>query len=285
MVNTNELTPLDKSTWCPGCGNFGILAAIKNAIVALGLEPHNVLIVGGIGCSAKDCQWVRTYGFHSLHGRPVPVATGARLANIKLNVIAVSGDGDGYGIGMGHFIHAMRRNINITYLVHNNQVYGLTTGQASPTTERGIITKSTPDGVIENPVDPLTLAISGGATFVARGYAGDPQHLSKIIAEGIAHKGFAVIDILQPCVTFNHHNTYEWYKQRVYKLEDEKHDVHDKKKAYDKAEEWGDKIPIGVFYKVNKPTLEDNLPQIKDKPLVEHDIMHIDISKSLKEFI
>lgn len=285
MVSADDFNVIDKPTWCPSCGNFFILTAIKNALASLNIEPHTVMIFGGIGCSGKDCQWVRSYGFHTLHGRPVPVATGARLANNKLHVIAVSGDGDGYGIGMGHFIHAMRRNINITYIVHNNQVYGLTTGQASPTTEKGIITKSTPNGVIEEPVDPLTLAITGGATYVARGYAGDVQHLSKLIADGIMHKGFALIDILQPCVTFNHHNTYDWYSKRVYRLEDEKHDYHDKKKAYAKAEEWGDRIPIGLFYKTSKPTLEDNIPTIKEKPLVEHDITNVDVSKSIKEFI
>jgi len=285
MVSTDELTTIEKPTWCPGCGNFSILAAIKNAISSLNLEPHKTILLGGIGCSAKDCQWVKIYGFHTLHGRPVAVAEGVKLANNRLNVIAASGDGDGYGIGIGHFIHAMRRNIDITYIVHNNQVYGLTTGQASPTSERGFITKSTPNGVIENPVDPLTLAITGGATYVARGYAGDVQHLSKLIADGIAHKGFAVIDILQPCVTFNRVNTYDWYNKRVYKLEDQKHDFKDKRRAYAKAEEWGDKIPIGLFYKAEKPTFEELIPQIKEKPLVEHDVRNIDISKTLREFV
>ena len=285
MANINELETIEKPTWCPGCGNYNILISLKNAISNLKLDPSNVALFTGIGCSGKDCQWIRLYGFHTLHGRPLAVAEGAKFANNKLTVIATGGDGDSYGIGMGHFIHAMRRNIDITYLVHDNQVYGLTTGQASPTSEKGFITKSTPFGVIDEPVNPLTLALSGGATYVARGFAGDVAHLTKLIEGAIAHKGFAIVDILQPCVTFNYLNTFEWYRQRVYKLEEQNHDPKDKEKAYVKAQEWGKKIPIGLFYKIDKPTIEDQLPAIKEKPLVEHDIRNIDISKTIKEFI
>lgn len=285
MANTNELETIEKPTWCPGCGNFSILVALKNAISNLKLDPSNVALFTGIGCSGKDCQWIRLYGFHTLHGRPLAVAEGAKLANNKLTVIAAGGDGDSYGIGMGHFIHAMRRNTDITYIVHNNQIYGLTTGQASPTSEKGFITKSTPFGAIDEPVNPLTLALSGGATYVARGFAGDVLHLTKLIEGAIVHKGFAIVDILQPCVTFNYINTFDWYRQRVYKLEEQNHDFKDKDKAYAKAQEWGKKIPIGLFYKIDKPTIEDQLPAIKEKPLVEHDIKNIDISKTFKEFI
>ncbi|MFH1056923.1 MAG: 2-oxoacid:ferredoxin oxidoreductase subunit beta [Candidatus Micrarchaeota archaeon] len=282
MVSTAELGTKAPITWCAGCGDFGILNALKKTISDLNLPPEKVAVFSGIGCGADTPEWINVYGFHTLHGRPVPVASGAKLANHDLTVIAVSGDGDGYGIGMGHLIHAMRRNIDMTYLVYDNGLYSLTTGQASPTAEKGTATKSTPNGVIETPVNPMVLAIAGGCTFVARGFAGDLIHLSGLIAEAIKHRGFALVDILQPCVTFNKINTYQYYLKRVYKL-GSKYDPTDKKKAFEKAEEWGDRIPIGVLYKEERSTYADDLPQISKTPLVKQSISKISVAELMKE--
>jgi 2-oxoglutarate ferredoxin oxidoreductase subunit beta len=286
MVTPLELKTRVKIQWCPGCGNFGILTALKSAISEAGLEKHNTVIVSGIGCSGKTPQYIDTYGFEGIHGRILPVATGIKLSNHKLTVIGTGGDGDGYGIGMGHFMHALRRNIDMTYIVHDNQIYGLTKGQYSPTSDKGFSTKSAPAGAIEEPVDPMVLAIAGGATFVSRGFVGELDHLKNLIIQAIKHRGFALVDILQPCVSFNYKNTYKWYKERTYKLEDSKdYNAEDKMKALEKAFEWGDKIPIGVFYKEIRSTYEDFLPQIKDIPLVEQKIEEIDITEAMREFI
>lgn len=284
MTSFNELTTPERPTWCPGCGDWGILTALKKAIEELQLPNHNVLVVAGIGCSGHLPQWINTFGFHSLHGRALPVAQAAKLANHELNVIAVGGDGDGYGIGVGHFIHAMRRNIDITYIVHDNQIYGLTTGQTSPTSEKGFKTKSTPHGSIEPPVNPIALALASDCTFVARGFAGDVPHLVKLITEGIKHKGFALIDVLQPCVTFNQLNTFDYFYRRVYKLEDDKsYDPKNKFEAFKRAFEWGEKIPIGLFYKEERKTYEDELPQLSKLPLVKQRIDNVDIKPLMGE--
>jgi 2-oxoglutarate ferredoxin oxidoreductase subunit beta len=286
MADPNDFKTPRKSTWCPGCGNFGILTALRGALADSGLEPHQILIVSGIGCHGGIVQWINTNGFHSIHGRTLPVATGIKLANHELNVLAMSGDGDGYGIGMGHFIHAMRRNLDITNIGHNNKMYSLTTGQASPTSDKGSSTKSTPFGSIEIPVNPLTLALSAGATYIARGFAGDPPHLRQLITAAIAHKGFALIDVLQPCVTFNHVNTNDYYKHRVYKLEDDgEYDYEDKAAAFERAGEWGDRIPIGLFYKMSRPTYEDEVVTIKDMPLVKRPVAGVDITQLMEQFM
>lgn len=271
-------------TWCSGCGNFGIWTALKNAFSELGWGSDDVLIVYGIGCHAHMVNYLETFGFEGLHGRALPVATGAKIANYKLNVIAVAGDGDQLGEGGNHFIHTARRNSDITCIIHDNQLYSLTVGQASPTSEKSIKTRSTPEGVIEEPLNPLTLAIASGASFVARGFSGDIKHLTKIFVQGIQHKGFSVIDVLQPCVTLNHLNTYQWFQKRVYKLEDSKHSPKNKLAALKKSLEWGNKIPTGIFFKTNKPTLEEGLALLKEKPLVEQSIEKINIEKLLKEF-
>jgi len=285
MVELADLKTVDQPNWCPGCGNFAIWHALKSAIVELRLEPHNVVIFSGIGCSSKMPHWINTYGFHGIHGRPLPIATGARLANNNLTVIAVGGDGDGYGIGIGHFIHAMRRNLNITYIVTNNQVYGLTTGQTSPTSDKGFATKSTPTGVIEMPINPIALAIASEATYISRGFSKEMKHLTKLIVDGVRHEGFALIDVLQPCVTFNRKNTYEWFSERVYKLEETGHDVTNKQVAFLKSLEWNDRIPIGLFYREIRPTYEDELPQIAEVPLVKQRIEEINITALMDEFV
>jgi 2-oxoglutarate ferredoxin oxidoreductase subunit beta len=256
--------------WCPGCGDFGVLKSIKEALVQLKVPPHKVLVVSGIGCSSNLPGFIHAYGVHSLHGRALPVATGAALANHDLHVIAVGGDGDGYGIGVGHFIHAMRRNLNLTYIVMDNEIYGLTTGQASPTTTEGHKTKSTPRGNVEKPVQPLALALVSGATYVARGFSGEPKHLTELVTAAIAHKGFSLIDVFSPCVTFNKLNTYAWFKERIYKLEDEPgYDPTHLIGAIGKALEFGSKLPIGRLYEIDKPTYEDTEPVFHKGPLVD----------------
>lgn len=250
--------------WCPGCGDFGVLACLQKACSGLGLDPKDVMVVSGIGCSSNFPGFFGSYGMHTLHGRSVAVAQGVKLSNPDLNVIMTGGDGDGYGIGIGHFIHAMRRNINVTYIVMNNQIYGLTTGQTSPTTEMSIQTKSTPEGNIETPINPIQLALVSGATFVARGFSGAQDLLADTMAKAIKHKGFSLIDVFSPCVTYNKKNTYPWFRERVYSLQEEKHDISNWDLAIKKAEEWDTRIPIGIFYENNdQATYEDLEPAYK----------------------
>lgn len=264
----------EKPTWCPGCGDFGILAALKQALAQLDLYPHQVCLVSGIGCGSKLPYYMRANGYDSLHGRALPVATGIKMANHDLKVIVISGDGDGYGIGGNHFIHTMRRNPDLTHIVENNQVYGLTKGQYSPTSSKGYVGSTTPEGAIEVEIHPTALAMAGGASFVGRGFAGDPKHLTQLIMRGINHKGYALIDVLQPCVTYNKINTYDWYKQRVYKLEDEPgYDPRDYDAAWVKACEWNDRIPIGVIYEEEgRPTYEEQMVQLASGPLVKQPV-------------
>jgi len=273
-----------KTAWCPGCGNFGILTALKQALVALEIEPYRVLMVSGIGQAGKLPHYTKGNVFNSLHGRTLPVATGAKIANPELIVIAVAGDGDGYGEGGNHFINAARRNNDITYLVHNNQVYGLTKGQASPTSDFGFVTKTTPHGA-DVPLNPIALAIAADASFVARGFAGDVNHLSQLIMQGVQHQGFALIDVLQPCPTFNHKNTYTWYRERVYKLEENGYDPGNKLAAFEKAQEWGDRIPIGLIYRKERATFEERLPALKKEVLARRKLDPMPAEKLLGEFM
>ncbi|TDI64735.1 MAG: 2-oxoacid ferredoxin oxidoreductase [Bacteroidetes bacterium] len=257
--------------WCPGCGDFGVLSSLKKATLEKDIKSHEMLLVSGIGCSSNLPGYVNAYGVHSLHGRALPVATGAKLANHHLKVVITGGDGDGFGIGVGHFIHAMRRNLDLTYVVMDNEIYGLTTGQASPTTMKDHKTKTTPRGNVEQPINPLMLALVSGATFVARAFSGQPAHLTALIEQGIAHKGFAFIDVFSPCVTYNKLNTYTWFKERIYKLEDEApdRDPTDFSDAMSTAMEFDDRIPIGLIYKVEKPTYEDSEPVLLNGPLIK----------------
>jgi len=214
----------------------------------LGYKPYEVVIFSGIGCSSNFPHFTSAYGFHAVHGRALPAATGAHLSNPDLKIVVVGGDGDGYAIGMGHFIHACRRNLNLTYMVMNNQIYGLTLGQYSPSSQKGHVTKISPEGVDENPVNPINLALAAGATFVARGFSGEIKHLEQTVMRALQHEGFGFIDVLSPCVTFNRLNTYEWFKERTYDLQEESHDSNNLAMALAKGLEWGDRIPIGVFY-------------------------------------
>ena len=257
--------------WCPGCGDFGVLNSLQRAAAELGLRPHEIVTVSGIGCSSNLPGYINTYGAHTLHGRSLAFATGVKMANHELTVIATGGDGDGYGIGGNHFTHTARRNVDLTYVVMNNQIYGLTTGQVSPTSRVGQKTKSTPFGSVEYPINPITSAIMNGATYVARGYSGDVRHLTELIKGGIEHQGFALIDIFSPCVTFNLDNTHNFFKERIKKLEDEGHDATDWSAACEKAMVWGDEIYIGKFYHLEseKESLTELEPVLRDGPVAK----------------
>jgi 2-oxoglutarate ferredoxin oxidoreductase subunit beta len=248
--------------WCPGCGDFGVLAALQKALVDLQIRPYNVVTISGIGCSSNLPGFIETYGMHTLHGRALAVATGVKLANHNLTVVVTGGDGDGFGIGGNHFIHTMRRNVDLVYLAMDNQIYGLTTGQVSPTSAVGMKTKSTPFGSVEGPINPIALALAAGATFVARGFTGDQKHLTELIKLGIQHKGFSFIDIFSPCVTYNLDNTYPWFKQRVKKLEDDpNYDSTNWSQAVEKGQLWGEEIPIGKFFqRTDRPSLDQAEP-------------------------
>ena len=236
-------------TWCAGCGDYGILAGLERALVSLGIPPHRVMVFSGIGCGSKLPDYIHCNGWQTLHGRALPGAQGFRLVQQEMTVIAVTGDGDGLGEGGNHWLHAMRRNINFTHLIEDNQTYGLTKGQTSPTSDPGYLSSTSPDGAIERPINPLAVAIAAGATFVARGYAGDVKGLTSLIATAIEHPGYALVDILQPCVTWNRHAyTYDWFGARVYPLADRGHDPADAVAAFARAQEWGDQIPLGVLY-------------------------------------
>ncbi len=255
--------------WCPGCGDYGVLLVLQRACAELGLDNHNMMVVSGIGCSSNLPGFFKSYGMHSLHGRSLPVATGCKMGNHEMTVIATGGDGDGYGIGQGHFVHSMRRNVNMTYIVMNNSIYGLTTGQTSPTSEPGMKSKSTPNGNPEGQLNPLAIALAAGCGFVARGFSGDVNHLKSLYMQAIQHKGFSLIDVFSPCVTFNKQNTFGWYKERVYKLEDKGHNPADWDAAMARSKEWGAQIPVGVFYKNPDPppSLDAADPALQGKGL------------------
>jgi len=276
VVSTAELT---KDTykgkihpdWCPGCGDFSVLSALQAALYELGLKPHQVVVISGIGCSSNLPGFINTYGMHTLHGRGLAVATGVKLANHELTVIATGGDGDGFGIGGNHFTHTMRRNVDLTYIVMDNQIYGLTTGQTSPTSRKGMKTKSTPFGNLENPINPIPAAIVGGATYVARGFSGKQKHLVDLIKGAIQHKGFAFVDVFSPCVTYNKDNTYQFFNPRVKPLEESGHDTSDFAKAMEKGYQWGEEIPIGLFWKrTDLPSLEEQEPVLEQGGPLAH---------------
>jgi 2-oxoglutarate ferredoxin oxidoreductase subunit beta len=258
--------PVDPD-WCPGCGDFGVLNSLQRASAELGLRPHEILTVSGIGCSSNLPGYFNSYGMHTLHGRSLAVATGAKMGNHRLHVVVTGGDGDGYGIGGNHFTHTARRNVDLTYIVMNNQIYGLTTGQISPTSDMGMKTKSTPFGSVELPINPITSAIMNGATFVARGYSGDVRHLTNLMKQAIQHSGFALVDVFSPCVTFNHDNSHAFFKDRIKRLEDEEHDTRDWQAACEKAIAFGDTIYTGLFFQKEAPTLDGSEPVLEEEPL------------------
>jgi 2-oxoglutarate ferredoxin oxidoreductase subunit beta len=255
-----------ETAWCPGCGNFPILKAVKEGLAAAGLEPHRLLFVSGIGQAAKAPHYLRANVFNGLHGRALPVATGAKLANPGLTVIAESGDGCMYGEGGNHYLAALRRNTDLTVLVHNNQVYGLTKGQASPTSGTGFVTKAQPAGVQSEPFNPIATAVSLRAGLVARGFSGWGDHLADLIRQGIEHRGLSLVDILQPCVSFNKVNTFAWYRERVYDLPGE-YDPRDWEKAMKISMEWGERIPLGVVYRGERRAFDDGFSTLSEGPL------------------
>ncbi len=260
---------ISETAWCPGCGDLNIIDCLKSALEQLGKKPHEVLVVGGIGQAAKTAQYINTNGFCGLHGRSLPPAAAAKIVNKDLTVIVNTGDGDSYGEGGNHFLHNIRRNADITHFVHDNQIYGLTKGQASPTTAIGHVTGVQTAGSMNEPLNPLLVALSLGAGFVARAFSGDKEHLTSIMSEAIKYKGYALVDILQPCVSFNKINTFQWYSKRVYKLE-EGYDPTNKLKAMERSMEWGDRIPIGILYRQDKPTFNDKFEFLKGKqPLID----------------
>ncbi len=284
-METADFKSNDEITWCPGCGNFGILLALKKALVKLGKPPRELLLVSGIGQAAKLPHYLKANCFNGLHGRALPVAVAAKIANRSLTVIVTTGDGDCYGEGGNHFLHNVRRNVDITVIVHDNQIYGLTKGQASPTSDPGFVTRIQPKGVVLEPFHPLGVAIALGAGFVARGYSRETDHLAELILAGIRHRGFALIDVLQPCVAFNRQNTYEWYSKRVYRLDrDKNYDPGDRQAAFAKALEWGDRIPIGLIYKKEGPSYEDKCG-LNDRPPLVEDEKEADIRGLLEEFV
>lgn len=262
-----------RPTWCPGCGDYAIWNSLKRAFVAGGYAPQDIIMVSGIGCGSKMNDYMRINGMHSLHGRTVAVATGVRLANTGRKVICVHGDGDGYGEGGNHFLHAARRNIGIVDLIENNHVYALTRGQVSPTSRHGFVTSTSPGGVRELPVKPLALALSQGATFVARGHSLDMEQLQHLIQEALNHRGYALIDVMQVCVTYNREMGYDWYREHTYKVEDEEgYDASDLQAAMAKALEFpgGDRIPTGIIYRTEDvPAYEEGEPTLEAGPLVE----------------
>lgn len=274
QVTMAELKGKVDPDWCPGCGDFGVLAAFQKALVELQIQPYNVVTISGIGCSSNTPGFIETYGMHTLHGRALAVATGVKMANHDLTVVVTGGDGDGFGIGGNHFMHTIRRNVDLLYLAMDNQIYGLTTGQVSPTSRIGMKTKSTPFGSVEGPINPIALALAAGGTFVARGFSGDQKHLTDLIKQGLRHKGFAFIDVFSPCVTYNHDNTYPWFKARVKRLEDDPgYDPKNWVMAMEKSQIWGEVIPIGKFYEdAERPSLHALEPVLDEGgPLAHRD--------------
>lgn len=275
-----------ENTWCPGCGNFGIQNALKAALEAENLKPHEILMVAGIGQAAKLPQFLNVNAFNGLHGRALPAALGAQVANRSLKILVATGDGDALAEGGNHFIHNIRRNLDLVHLLHDNQVYGLTKGQASPTTPFGQVTTLQTSGVRIVPINPTTLAIASHCTFVARSFSGDQEHLTEMIRLAMQHKGYALIDILQPCPSFNKINTFKWYKDHIFKL-DESYDPQDKTKAFEMSLKWGeeDGIPVGILYQDVRPTFLDQFTHISETPLAFKERSPLDIQSILNTMV
>ncbi|AUS09061.1 2-oxoacid ferredoxin oxidoreductase [Laceyella sacchari] len=263
-----------KPNWCPGCGDFSVLAAMQRAFANLGLEPHDVAVVSGIGCSGRISGYVNAYGLHGVHGRALPIAQGLKLANRDLTVVAAGGDGDGFAIGMGHTVHSIRRNVDITYIVMDNQVYGLTKGQTSPRSEMGFKTKSTPSGSIESAIHPMEMALTVGAGFVAQSVSSDLKQLTHVIEEGIKHKGFSLINVYSPCVTYNKVNTYDWFKENLVNLDnDENYDASNRSMAMQKLMEHHGLVTGIIYQNKERKSYEEMIKGFKEEPLAKQDLM------------
>jgi 2-oxoglutarate ferredoxin oxidoreductase subunit beta len=276
-----------KPNWCPGCGDFSVQAAIQRAAANVGLEPEQLAIVSGIGCSGRISGYINCYGFHGVHGRALPIAQGLKMANRELTVIASGGDGDGFAIGMGHTVHAIRRNMDITYIVMDNQIYGLTKGQTSPRSASGFITKSTPAGSIESAISPVELALSAGATFVAQSFSSDLKGLTELIEKGIQHKGFSLINVFSPCVTYNKVNTYDWFKENIVPVETiEDYDPHDRIKAMSYSMKYNGLLTGLIYQNTEQKSYEQLVPGFKEQALAHQDIRlsEEDFAKLVAEF-
>lgn len=260
MVTMADFKTDQRPTWCPGCGDFAVLASLQRAAANLQINPDEMVVVGGIGCSGKLPQHFGSYGFHGLHGRSIPVATGVKMSRPELTVVAAGGDGDGYGIGLGHLLHAVRRNVDITYIVMDNHIYGLTTGQASPTSDVGHKTKTSPRGAVELPINPLALALSAGVSFLAQGFSGNAKQLSELMEKAIQHRGFALVNVFSPCVTFNKQNTYDWYRENIINLDEEpRHDLRDRAAAVQTVLEMGSHCTGVIFQDDSRPAYHEAL--------------------------
>jgi 2-oxoglutarate ferredoxin oxidoreductase subunit beta len=279
-VTMKDFKVEERPTWCPGCGDYSVLAALQKAVANIGLRPEEVVLSTGIGCSGKLSQHFGSYGFHGLHGRSLPIAQGVKIANHKLTVIAAGGDGDGYGIGMGHFIHAIRRNVDLTYIVMDNNIYGLTTGQTSPTSAKGFKSKTTPAGAAEEPIRPLHLALAQGASFVAQAFSGDVKEMTEIFEAAIRHKGFALVNAFSPCVTFNKVNTYDWFKEKLVKLS-ERPDFNPKShlEALNYIDQYASLVTGIIFKQEGRKTYHEEIPGAQETPPVDVDLTISDEEK------
>lgn len=285
MATIQEMATPCSPNFCPGCGDFGIWSAFKKAAVESGWDSSNTAMIAGVGCHGHILNFIKIASFGSLHGRAYPVGAGVKITNHDLNVFVFTGDGDSLAEGGNHFIHACRRNHDMTIVLHDNAIYGLTTGQTSPRSPHGYVSKSTPEGNMDEPFNPITLAIAAGATFVARGYAGDIPRVAELMKQANAHKGIAILDILQPCVTFNKLYTHQFYQDNTYQLDD-KYDPTDKNAAFAKAQEWGEKsIPMGIFYKSDRQSYESQVPTLKSGTLVSRTVEKRDVSELFKKFV
>lgn len=287
MATFKEFRNNIKPNWCPGCGDFSVQAAIQRAAANVGLEPEEVAIISGIGCSGRISGYINAYGVHGIHGRALPIAQGVKLANRELTVIASGGDGDGFAIGMGHTVHAIRRNMDITYIIMDNQIYGLTKGQTSPRSAEGFKTKSTPEGSIEHPLSPLEIAMSAGATFVAQSFSSDLKQLTSLIEEGLKHKGFSLINVFSPCVTFNKINTYDWFKENIVNLSQfPDYNPNDRVEAMNKIMETNGMLTGLIYQNTSRPSYEQLAVGFKEQALAKQslDLPREDFDKLLAEF-
>ncbi|WP_102346866.1 2-oxoacid:ferredoxin oxidoreductase subunit beta [Bacillus sp. Marseille-P3661] len=277
-----------KPNWCPGCGDFSVQAAIQRAVANVGVEPQDLAVISGIGCSGRISGYINSYGVHGIHGRSLPIAQGVKMANKDLTVIAAGGDGDGFAIGMGHTIHAIRRNINVTYIVMDNQIYGLTKGQTSPRSAKGFKTKSTPKGSIESALSPMEMALTAGATFVAQSFSSDLKELTSLIEEGIKHEGFSLINVFSPCVTYNKVNTYDWFKENLTKLSDvEGYDPANRMQAMQTLMEKSGLVTGLIYQNKDQQSYQELIPGFSEKPLVHADLTldEAKFNELVKEFM